>query len=1124
MASDAGPPGSRRDDRSLMTRLGLRRALVLRSRRPPGNGERASDNGVTPGHTPANGEGVVAATADVAGTRQPPPAGPGPRHDEPGHTRSEAVRGFAEILPTVPVDDDLLPSAAPGRPRHPNEVPQAPDDAWAEVPNSYAPPQEEAWTDEPWPEHWLEPLPEAPLIEAPGISAPRVESPVTEAPVPRPVEPCEEPSRPAAAVPAPSIPAAPPRARTARPAPAPPVAPSPVPPAPPAPPAPAPLRPRPPAPPAPEAPAPPREPPWRERIAVAHRSAAVLRRLSIRGLLARKVRLALTALAVVLGVCFVSGTYVLTDTLKRSFDRVFAQTAVGVDAVVRTKAPFGSNSNVSRVRLPAGLINQVRTADGVGAAEGVIQGPAQFVSRDGKKAIDTGGAPTIGLSWDDRDHVSPLRIDVGRPPAVGGEVAMDSATARRHGFRVGDTVRVLLNGPAERLRLVGTFCFASQCDLGGAAFAAFDVRTAQHAFNSPNAFDFIDVKAKPGVTPQRMIDSLRQALPGYDVTDASAVAKETGRQVHDAFGFLNDALLGFASIGVFVGAFIIFNTFTILVSQRTRELGLLRALGARSGQVMRSVIAEAAVVGVLASVVGLVVGIGLAIVLLRAVEHFGLHIPPGNTVLLQRTVIAAFVVGISVTVGSAVYPALRAARVPPVAAINDYGPSVSAPLLRRTIVGAVVFVIGIAILVLGLVRHYTQITSRMEVVGIGALTTFVGVAVLSPVLSRPLSRMLGWPMLGAIGVTGTLARGNAMRNPRRTAATASALTIGLSLVCLVAIFAASAKASLHKALDTGVRADYILSSQQFAGFSPAAAQQVARVPAVRSVASLRFDDAAVANNTESITGVDSGAVTDVINLGMVSGTPSLGGDDVLIHETEAKAYHVTTGQSLMIWFPRTGPQMLHVAGVYRNDHFTGGIPVKFLVSRTTFENNFGTNQQDTLVYAKANRGQKTAAKKQIEQVLTQFPNLTAKTPAEFQRQQEQTINMFLSVLIALLLLSEVIAILGIVNTLALSVFERTHELGLLRAVGMTRRQVRRMVRAESVIIAVIGGLLGLAVGTLWGWAMTRALHDQGVTHFSLPTVQLVVFLLASAVAGVVAAVLPAWRAGRLDVLEAIATE
>jgi putative ABC transport system permease protein len=273
-----------------------------------------------------------------------------------------------------------------------------------------------------------------------------------------------------------------------------------------------------------------------------------------------------------------------------------------------------------------------------------------------------------------------------------------------------------------------------------------------------------------------------------------------------------------------------------------------------------------------------------------------------------------------------------------------------------------------------------------------------------------------------------------------------------------------------------------------------------------------------------MTGVDPAGLTDVINLGMVSGTAQLGADDVLIHETEARGYHATTGGTLMIWFPRTGPQPFHVAGVYRNDHFTGGIPVKFLVSRGTFETNFGTNQQDTLVYAQAQPGQQAAAKTQIERVLTEFPNVTVKTLAGFQRQQEQTINTFLSVLIALLLLSEVIAILGIVNTLALSVFERTHELGLLRAVGMTRRQVRRMVRAESVIIAVIGGLLGLGVGIFWGWAMTRALHDQGITHFSLPTTQLIVFLLASAVAGVVAAVLPAWRAGRLDVLDAIATE
>jgi len=861
---------------------------------------------------------------------------------------------------------------------------------------------------------------------------------------------------------------------------------------------------------------------WWQRVLVAHRSAQALRRLSARGLVARKVRLALTALAVVLGVCFVSGTYVLTDTLKRSFDHVFAQTAIGVDVVVRTRAPFGTDTS-SRVRMPAGIINIVRGVQGVGKAEGVVEGYAQFVERDGKTAINAGGAPTIGISWTAHDHVGPLRLQQGRVPRNGGEVAMDAATASRYGFHVGDPVKVLLTGPVQRMHLVGTFCFATQCELGGATFAAFDPVTAQQVFDSPGAYDLINVKAAPGVKPAALLQSLRNSVPGYEVSSAAEVAKETGQQVHDAFGFLNDALLGFASIGLFVGAFIIFNTFTILISQRTRELGLLRALGARGGQVTRSVIAEAAAVGAVAAVVGLGLGILLAVGLLQLVNHLGLQVPQGDTVVLTRTVVAAIVVGLAVTVGSAIYPAMRASRIPPVAAINDYGPRPSAPLRRRTIVGLVLLLVGIGVLVFGLVRHYTQLTSRMQVVGIGALVVFVGVAVLSPVLTRPLSRVLGWPLLRLVGVTGTLSRGNAMRNPRRTAATASALTIGLSLVCLVAIFAASAKASLHDALDTGVRADYILSAKQFAGFSPIAAQRVARQPAVRNVVSLRFDDARIGNNDEQVSGIDTNGLSSVVNLGLVSGTTNLGANDILLSQDEAKGYHVATGGTLLVDFSRTGPQPFHVAGVYRNDHFTGGIPVKFLLQKATFETNFGGTQQDTLVYVQAAPGQRTEAKRQVERVLDDFPNVTVQTPAGFQHQQEQTINMFLSVLVALLLLSEVIAILGIVNTLALSVYERTHELGLLRAVGMTRRQVRRMIRGESVIIAVIGGVLGLGVGVFWGWAMTRALRDQGITRFTVPPVQLVVFIVASAIAGVVAAVLPAWRAGRLDVLEAVAT-
>ena len=865
-------------------------------------------------------------------------------------------------------------------------------------------------------------------------------------------------------------------------------------------------------------------PAWKERLAESRRSAAVLRRYSLRGVMARKVRLALTALAVVLGVCFVSGTYVLTDTLQRSFDRVFAQTAVGVDVVVRTQAPFGADATTTRVRLPAGVLTAVRQSAGVARAEGIVEGYAQFVERYGRTAISNAGAPTIGISWDSRDHVSPLRVDAGRPPVRDGEVAMDSATAHRYGFHVGDDVRVLLTGPARTFRLVGTMCFASQCDLGGATFAAFDTTTAQRVFDAPGAFDMIDVKAAPGTSRASLERSLRQALPGYDVTSADVVAKQTGQQVHDAFGFLNDALLGFASLGVFVGAFIIFNTFTILVSQRTRELGLLRALGARSGQVMRSVVAEAAAVGAFASAVGLVLGVALAVVLLRLLDDVGLHVPGGQTVVLGRTVVAAVVVGMVVTVGSAIHPALRASRISPVSAINDLGPQRSAPLRRRAITGTVVVLAGLAVLAYGLVRSSSQLVSRMEVVGIGALGTFVGIALLSPVLARPLSRMLGWPLLRTHGVTGALARGNAMRNPRRTAATASALTIGLALVCLVAIFAASAKTSLHDALDTGVRADYILSAQQFAGFSPIAADRVAGLPAVRDAVSLRFNDAQVGNNGETVTGIDPVDLDLVVNLGMKAGQLRLGPGDVLLHETEASGYHVPVGGMLTISFPRTGPIPLRVAGIFTNDHFTGGVPVKFLVSQATFESGFGGSQQNTLTYVKAKPGRVVEAKHQIERVLRDFPNVSVQTPAGFQRQQEQTIDMFLSVLVALLLLSEVIAILGIVNTLALSVFERTRELGLLRAVGMSRRQVRRMVRGESVIIAVMGGLLGIGVGVFWGWAMTHSLRDQGVTHFSVPPVELVVFLVASAIAGIVAAVVPAWRAGHLDVLEAVATE
>lgn len=851
-------------------------------------------------------------------------------------------------------------------------------------------------------------------------------------------------------------------------------------------------------------------------------------RATIRGIFARKVRLALTALSVVLGVSFVAGTYVLTDTLDRSFSRVFDQTVSGVDLVVRLRAPFGGDTE--RDRFPDTTLAEVRDVSGVAAANGFLQDYAQFVGHDGE-AIQTGGAPTFGIAWAQQHGNGPLRlVDDGprpsRPPRTGGEVAMDAATARKNDFHVGDRVRVLLEGPAEEFEIVGLFGFGDTIDAGPVTFAAFDLATAQQVFDAEGQLDAINVTVAPGVSTRDVRVRLATALgPAYEAQTATAVARDRSEHVLDFLALLTQLLLGFAAIGLVVAAFIIFNTFTILVTQRTRELGLLRAMGATGHQVVLSVVGEAAVIGLVASAIGIGLGVAFAVGLFALVGAAGFDVPDGPVVVLGRTVIAALAVGVGVTVASAVWPAVRAARVPPIAAIHDVGEPRSRSFRWRFLVGLLLLAAGMPALVVGLQRteDAPNVVDEIWLVALGALLVFFGVVVLLATFARPLASLLGRP-LRAVGVAGGLARRNAMRNPRRTAATASALVIGLALVGLVAVFGDSAKSSVRAAVDRGIRADFVLKAQQFAGFSPQVAERLRSLPELDAVAAFRFGNVRVNGAEETMAGVDPTELAPVVALGITSGSiDAMGDDGVLVHDDAAREYGVGPGDTLQIQYPR-GFATVEVAGTYRQEDFTGGLPVPFIVSKASYDQGFGDDEQDALVYVRA-AGDEDAARAAIERRIGHdFPNVEILTRAQYRNDQERAIDRFLAVTVALLLLAEIIAVLGIINTLALSVFERTRELGLLRTVGMTRRQMRRMIRGEAVVIALIGGVVGTAVGLFWGWAFTTALRSQGITELSVPWAQLVVFILFSMLAGVAAALAPAWRAARLDVLEAIATE
>jgi putative ABC transport system permease protein len=847
---------------------------------------------------------------------------------------------------------------------------------------------------------------------------------------------------------------------------------------------------------------------------------------TIRGLLARKVRLALTALAILLGVSFVSATYVLTDTVKRSFDAVFAQTLSGVDLQVQAASPLGDRSNPGRI--PESTLGQVREIPGVARAVGFVKGYAQLVARNGD-SIGGGQPPTLGVSW---APGGPMHlVDDGRSRAPKGlhEVLIDAGTARRNGFAVGDTVRILLEGPAREFRIVGLFGFGDESDFGAVTFAAFDLPTAQAAFEAPGSLDAVYVRRAPGVSVEELRTRVQQSLGGgYDVLTASEATVEVGKPVRQFLGFFTYALLGFAAIGVVVGAFIIFNTFTILIAQRTRELGLLRAMGASGRQVVKSVVLEALVVGSVASVLGFFAGVGLGAGLLRLLREVGFDLPPTSTVLLFRTVVVSLVVGVGITLLASLPPALRAARVPPVAAINDLPVRPFPGFRRRVLGGTALLVLGAGVLAFGLARADDTIglINQAQVVALGAFGVLVGVVLLLPAFVRRAVRVIGAP-LGRLGPPGVLARENAMRNPRRTAVTASALVIGLALVALTASFGASARASVAHDTGAGLRADYVVKADGFAGFSNAVAKRLIALPDVGDAVSLRFADAGVQGNVETVGGLDPTKLGAVVSLGFThGGLAGLDRGGVIVSTDAARQFGIATGDRVNLQFAR-GLMPLRVSGVYRQKNFVGifGQSIPFIVSPTTLDLGAGSSSQDSVVLVRTNGGQSQRAQRAMTRALRRdFPNIKVLTRDEFRAQQQHQVDQFLAVLIAILALSEIIAILGIINTLALSVYERTRELGLLRVVGMSRRQMRRMVRWESVVIAVLGGVIGIVLGVFWGWAFARALRDQGLTVFRVPVVEIALFVVGSVLAGVLAAVLPAWRASRLDVLEAIATE
>jgi putative ABC transport system permease protein len=840
----------------------------------------------------------------------------------------------------------------------------------------------------------------------------------------------------------------------------------------------------------------------------------VILRLANRNLLSSKLRLLLTSTAIILGVTFVVGAFVLGDTITRAFDDVF-ETAN--DAVAVQVQGVETVSALDRQPVPAAVLPAVRAVPGVAAAEGSVAGTAQIIGKDGEPA-GLSGPPALGFSWTDNEDVNPLEIVEGTPPRAADDVVIDAITADGEDFAVGDRIRIITASGSDEYRLAGIASFGDSDSVAGATLAAFRLDTAQRVFDSEDRFVQISVTSEPGVSEGELATRVQAVLPaGYEAITGTQATEDASEQFTEIVAILRNVLLAFAVISLFVGSFIIFNAFKITVAQRTRQIGLLRATGASSGQVVRSVMVEAAMMGVFASVVGIVAGIGFAWLLREMFNALGAAIPEGTLVVEPRSLVWGLAVGLLVTLAAAVGPAWRASRVPPVAALRDT--EVHGSPRIRLVLSVAFAALGIALVMLGMLADLPGLTERFTLIGLGAVLLFIGAAMLTQYVASPLARVLGAPM-ARLGLAGRLGQENAMRNPSRTAQTAAALTIGVALVTAASVFASSLQATFIGTFDERVSADLVILSSSQTPFSPAAASALGGVPELSAVTAWRdgqFKDPA--GDVQNVSGIDPSQLDRMYDPDVLSGSMAdlARPGTIAVQEDYAEANDLTVGSELPALFARTGTRPLRVVAVYRDNSFGD-----FFISLDAYARNFST-QQDTVIVARAADGvSPEAAKAAAEGALAAYPNLDVRTKDEYKDWVGEQINGVLYIFYGLLAFAIVIAVFGIVLTLSLSVFERTREIGLLRAVGLSRRSVRAMIRWEAVIVALIGALVGLVLGVFLGVVSVTAIPLFNA--LSVPWASMLVFLVVAALFGVLAAILPARRAARLNILEAIQSE
>ncbi|MGW1883256.1 ABC transporter permease [Streptomyces sp. NPDC001970] len=842
-------------------------------------------------------------------------------------------------------------------------------------------------------------------------------------------------------------------------------------------------------------------------------------RTALRNVLAHKARLLMTVLAVMLGVAFVSGTLVFTDTLSHAFRNQSAKSYDNVAVAVTSYAD--ENDPKAEPGLSQQTLDKLSRLDGVGAAYGRVDGFAGVADPDGK---------LIGVGWSNKgsnfapgkDGKDPAyTFTDGSGPLKADQIALDEASAAKGEYRVGDRVRVATNGPVREFTLSGIFTTKDGAVNAGGSLVLFDTAVAQKQYLKPGYYRDISLTAAPGADDAKILDAVEPLLP--DIAEArtgQAIADEQARDIEEGLGALKQMLLGFAAIALFVGVFLISNTFTMLVAQRTRELALMRAVGASRKQITRSVLIEAAVVGAVASVIGFVLGIGLAIGLRSGMAAFDMKVPGGPLVLSATPVLAALGVGVLITMFAAWLPGRRAAKIPPVAAMNSvHAVATTKSLVLRNSIGAVITGLGAAGIVAG--ASVAGDDGRI-LIGAGAFFSLIGVIILIPLLSRPVIALVRPLLVGPFGISGKLAGQNAVRNPRRTGATASALAIGLTLVTGLSVLGVTVGRAVDKMTTDNIKADYMVSMANGGALDQSALTALEKADGVTAVSpqqAVHFE--LEKDDFVSASAVTPGAIEQVLNVETVSGSlDTLAKGRIAVAEKTAKGKGWKVGDSVPVTFSDDKKGTLTVGAVFKDSEFLSPVLVD-----TKVVNPHQVKPFIPQIYVKTDGGQTLANEKALIDALGDNPAITVMDRQDIRDQFGGFINIALNIMYGLLAMALIIAVLGVVNTLAMSVFERQHEIGMLRAIGLDRRRVKRMVRLEAVVISVFGALVGVGLGSFLGWAIGETFRSSIPGYaLVLPWDRITLFLVVAALVGVLAAMWPARSAARLNMLNAIKTE